>query len=198
MISQSFYTQEDVISLAQAFLGKFLCTQIDGKYTCGMIVETEAYKAPEDYGSHAFDNKRTNRTEAMFYQGGTAYVYLIYGVYKLFNIVTHKKDVAHAILIRGLEPVEGIDIMLMRRQMDRLKRNLTAGPGLLTEALGIELQHNKTTLTGEVIWIEDRGIIIPENQIIASPRVGLNITEPYKSIPWRFRIKDNPWTSPTK
>lgn len=197
-LSREFYTQTDVIGLSKKLLGKYLCTNIKGKYCSGMIVETEAYKAPEDHGSHAFGNLRTARTEAMFAKGGSAYVYLIYGIYKLFNVITHKEGVAHAILVRAIEPVEGTETMLYRRKMKDMKKNLCSGPGLLTQALGIDMTHNKTDLTGKMLWIEDRGKYIPPEQVICSPRVGLNISEPYKSIPWRFRIKDNPWTSSAK
>ncbi len=197
-LTKDFYLNDDVLDVAKQLLNKHLCTLINGELTVGKIVETEAYKAPEDMGSHAYNNKRTPRTAPFFMEGGIAYVYLIYGTYNLFNVITNKKDVPEAVLIRGVEPVEGVDIMLERRNMNTVARKLTAGPGLLSIALGIELEHNCCKLTGDQIWIEDRGCTTSKDNIIASPRVGMNIPEPWKSIPWRFRIKDSKWTSPAK
>lgn len=186
------------MDLAKQCLGKRLCTNIDGHYCSGIIVETEAYKAPEDMASHAFNNKKTPRTEPFFEKGGIGYVYLIYGTYKLFNIISNAEGIPHAILIRGLEPEEGIEVMMKRRKMSEVKRNLSAGPGLLSMALGIDLKHNRTDLQSNVIWLEDRGESVNEEHIICSPRVGMNIPEPWYSMPWRFRIKGNKWTSPAK
>lgn len=197
-LPRAFYLNKNIINISEKLLGNYLCTNIKGKYASGMITETEAYRAPEDFASHAFGNRRTSRNEAMFEEGGTAYVYLIYGIYNLFNVVTHKKDIPHCVLIRAIEPVEGIDIMLNRRKMNYLGKKLCSGPGLLTQALGIELKHNKTDLTKDQLWIENRSTYIHPKEILRSPRVGLNISEPYKSIPWRFRIKDNSWTSSAK
>jgi len=196
-LNPSFYTNNNVVDVANQLLGKVLCTHINGRLTKGRIVETEAYKAPEDMGSHAYKNKLTPRTAPFFEPGGIAYVYLIYGTYKLFNVITSNKY-PHAILIRGVEPLEGIDVMLKRRKMDTIKRNLTAGPGLLSMALGIDLKHNRTELQGNTIWIEDDSTTYTKKEIIASPRVGMNIPEPWYSIPWRFRVKDSQWTSPAK
>lgn len=198
-LSKSFYQRSDVPQIARELLGKKLCTHINNQYTSGIIVETEAYCAPEDPASHAFQNRFTKRTKPFFDAGGISYVYLIYGLYKLFNVVTNVENVPHAILIRGLEPIDGVDVMLERRKLTSIKRNLTGGPGLLSMALGIEMMHNQEPLNGDLIWIED-GPTLASNEICASPRVGLgkNVFEPYYSIPWRFRIKNNPFTSPAK
>lgn len=198
-LNLDFYQRADVVQIAKDLLGKKLCTHINGAFTSGIIVETEAYRAPEDPASHAFQNKLTPRTKAFFAQGGVAYVYLIYGMYNLFNVVTNVEGVPHAVLIRAIEPKEGVEVMLKRRKLDKVKRNLTGGPGILSIALGIELAHNFEPLDQNNIWIEGAENIA-ENKIIASPRVGMgeNVFEPYFSMPWRFRIKDNKFTSPAK
>lgn len=178
-------------------MGKHLCTQIDGVFTSGMIVETEAYRAPEDKASHAYNNRRTARTETMFKQGGICYIYLCYGIHHLFNIVTGGTGTAHAVLIRAVEPVAGIEHMLKRRKMNTPSRWLSGGPGLLTRALGINKNHNAISVSkSPTIWIEGRGSTIPSNMILASPRVGVDYAEECAEWPWRFRIKDNLWCSP--
>ena len=197
-LNEEFYTRSDVVELSKQLLGKHLCTNINNEYTEGKIVETEAYKAPKDRGSHAYGNKRTRRTEVFFNKGGIAYIYLIYGMYRLFNVITNLEGIPHAILIRAVEPIKGLEIMKRRRKINIVKRNLTAGPGLLSEAMGIEIKHNGTDLLGNTIWIEDRKEEIQAHKIIASSRVGMNFEGKYKTIPWRFRIKDNPWTNPAR
>jgi DNA-3-methyladenine glycosylase len=193
-----FYTREDVIQISKDLLGKFIYTDIDGKITGGMIVETEAYHGAEDRASHAFGNKKTPRTEPFFKEGGISYVYLCYGIHYLFNIITNKKDIPHAILIRAIEPKEGIEVMLHRRRMTKPLYNLTAGPGAISMALGITTKHNGIDLQGDVIWLEDNGIKFKEKDIIASPRVGVAYAKEYASKPWRFRVKGSLWTSKAK
>ena len=199
-ITKSFYLREDVVQISKDLLGKFLVTNFYGQLTVGKIVETEAYRAPDDKACHAYNNKRTKRTEVMFAEGGVAYVYLIYGMYHLFNVVTAKKDMAHAVLIRGVEPVENVETMLERRNFTKLKNNLTAGPGTLSIALGINKEHTGISLLDKksLIWIEDRGVIISEENIIASPRVGVGYAEECALWNWRFRVKDSKWTSKAK
>lgn len=199
-LSREFYTENDVVSIAQSLLGKVLCTRIHRQLTNGIIVETEAYHGPEDKASHAYGGRRTARTEIMYAQGGTAYIYLCYGIHHLFNVVTATEDVPHAILIRAIEPLEGIDLMMTRRRMSSLSQSLTAGPGSLSVALGLD-----TTMSGmdlvrrnSPVWIEDRGRDILETQIIASPRVGVGYAKEWADRPWRFRIRDNAWTSRAK
>src|SRR5690606_33584438 len=123
--------------ISKDLLGKSLLTKIDGRLTGGMIVETEAYRAPEDKASHAFNNRRTPRTENFFNEGGVSYVYLCYGIHYLFNIITNLKDIPHAILIRAIQPEEGIETMLKRRKKTKPTFDLTAGPGSMSMALGI-------------------------------------------------------------
>ncbi len=198
-LSNSFYTNQDVLSISKALLGKFLVTKLNSNtITSGMIVETEAYRGPEDKASHAYGNRRTVRTETMYCHGGCAYIYLCYGMHNLFNIVTAIKDIPHAVLIRAIEPIDGIPVMLKRRHLTNICPNLTAGPGSLTKALGITVEHDKMDLCGEKIWLEDRGIKISASQIETGPRVGIAYAKEHAKLPWRFKIKTNPWVSKAK
>lgn len=200
-LDTDFFRRNDVTNMARELLGTVLRTSFDGSHTSGIIVETEAYRAPEDKASHAYNNRRTKRTETMFRDGGISYVYLCYGIHHLFNIVTATENVAHAILIRAIQPIEGEDVMLARRGMARLLPRTTAGPGSLTKALGINTNHNGLDLTDNQgpIWIEDPGIDKDQPiDIIASPRVGVDYAEECAAWPWRFRIRGSKWTSPAK
>ena len=198
-LPKTFYTNTNVLAISKALLGKFLVTKLNSNtITAGMIVETEAYCGPEDKASHAYGDKRTARTETMFFDGGYAYIYLCYGMHNLFNIVTATKDVPHAVLIRAIEPTEGIPLMLRRRNLKQNGPKLTAGPGSLTKALGITVRHDKTDLCGEKIWLEDRGIKIPSAKIETGPRVGVAYAKEHAKLPWRFKIKNNPWVSMAK
>lgn len=191
----SFYQHGDVNGLAISLLGKHLCTLIDGKLTVGVIVETEAYKGVEDKASHAYGGRFTDRTKVMYEEGGLSYVYLCYGIHHLFNVVTAAKGVPHAVLIRGLEPVSGLDVMLERRGMAVLKPNLTAGPGALAKAMGIDRNLNAKDLLGDEIWIEDAGVEILPEDIVACPRVGVDYAADHALLPWRYYLKGNKYVS---
>ena len=171
-LPRSFYLREDVIQVAKDLLGKYLFTRIDGLLTGGIITETEAYAGVEDRASHAFGGRRTARNEMMYAVGGTAYVYLCYGIHSLFNVVTNEKEIPHAILIRAIHPTHGIDTMLRRRRMTELRKNLSGGPGTVAEALGIRIDHSKSNLIGKEIWIEDKGIVVTNKDIALSKRIG--------------------------
>ncbi|HSY62930.1 MAG TPA: DNA-3-methyladenine glycosylase [Cytophaga sp.] len=192
-LPESFYIREDVLQLSKELLGKVLVTNIDGMYTSGMITETEAYRAPEDKASHAYNHRRTPRTEIFYHRGGIGYVYLCYGIHNLFNVVTNQESIPHAILIRSLEPVDGIETMMIRRKKTKPDKTLTTGPGALSQALGINKLHNKISLTGDTIWIEDRHIQV--DQIEETTRVGIDYAEEYKDKLWRYYIKGNKWVS---
>lgn len=154
-----------------------------------MIIETEAYKGAEDQACHAYNNRRTKRTEVMFSPGGVAYVYFCYGMHHLFNIVTHKENIPHAILIRALKPTHGIETMLKRRKKASIDKTLSNGPATTTQALGIHTNHSGLDLTGDQIWLEDHGISIPKIQILATPRIGIDYAGKDKDLPYRFLIK---------
>ena len=199
IIPSSFYQRDDVVQISREFLGKYLMVDIDGEVAGGMIVETEAYSHVGDKACHSHLNRRTTRTEVMYRPGGVAYVYKVYGFHYLFNMITNVKDKPDAVLVRAIEPTLGLEVMQRRRNLPEVMPRLTAGPGMLTQALGITKQHYGISLTtGDTIWIEDRGVVIKEDQVIASPRVGIDYAGEDAQLPWRFRVKDSRWTSKAK
>lgn len=191
----SFYQNEDVNTLAIQLLGKQLFTLVNGQLTAGTIVETEAYKGVVDKASHAYGGRFTPRTKVMYNPGGLSYVYLCYGIHHLFNVVTAPAGTPHAVLIRGLEPVTGVNIMLQRRNMAVLKPNLTAGPGALAKAMGIDKLLNEKDLLGDEIWIEDLGQRFGSEAIAAVPRIGVDYAADHALLPWRYYIKGNRYVS---
>lgn len=195
---RDFFLREDVVQISKDLLGMHLITYFDGLRTTGKIVEVEAYRGPDDKACHAYNNRRTPRTEVMYGQGGTAYVYLCYGIHHLFNIVTAPRDKAHAVLIRAIEPLENIEIMLERRGMDRIQPRLSAGPGALSQALGIKTDWNGTDLLepDSPIWLEapDENKRTSE-KIVASPRIGVESSGFAATWPWRFFYPNNRWVT---
>lgn len=191
-LDKSFFLRDSVTEVARELIGKTLYTNFDKQLTAGIVVETEAYSYTEK-ACHAYNNRRTARTETLFKVGGTCYVYLCYGIHKLFNIVTNDEGTAEAVLIRAVEPVEGVNTMLYRRGFDVKSTALTSGPGKLSQALGINLKHDKTMLFGGDIWLEDNGV--GKGMVVESPRIGVAYAEEDALLPWRFTIKNNPWVS---
>ncbi len=190
-----FYQQDDVVSIARQLLGKHVYSLIDGSLTGGIIVETEAYRGPDDRGSHAYNDKRTPRNEMMYSAGGVAYMYICYGIHDMLNIVTGAHGISHAALIRAIEPIEGLDIMRARRGIFNQDRRLCQGPGALAKALGLTKLHNGADLQGDDVWLTDEGITYSDDEVIASARVGMNFDGPYKTIPWRFYVRGNQFVS---
>lgn len=199
-LPRRFLLEDDVVGIAKSLLGKVLCTHIDDTFTAGIIVEAEAYRGPEDRASHAFGMRRTARTEPMYARGGTAYIYLCYGIHHLFNIVTAREGIPHAILIRAIEPQDGIDAMLARRGLDKPAYKLTSGPGALASALGLTTAVSGTDMfdRASTVWLEDRGIRVQEKSILARPRVGVAYAGEDADLLWRFSIRDNPWAGKVK
>lgn len=194
-LPQQFYQGDDVVAISRALIGKYLFTYIDGAITGGYIVETEAYNGVIDRASHAFGNRLTPRTKTMFEHGGIAYVYLCYGIHEMFNVVTSVEGQPHAILIRAINPTDGLDIMQFRRNMPVVKPTITSGPGSVAKALGISRTVNAVSLQGDEIWIEDRGLVIDADQIAAVPRVGVDYAGEDALLPYRFYVKGNPYVS---
>lgn len=191
-----FYTRDDVATIARDLLGKVLCTDLNGEgLTAGMIVEVEAYAGRDDKACHANAGRRTKRTEIMYAGGGVAYVYFIYGMYHLFNVVSNAIGTADAILVRALEPVAGISLMKKRRNLKEQDKRLTSGPGVLSQALGITTDLYGESLMGEKIWIEDHRKTIEEKDIVRTVRVGIDYAGDDAGKDWRFYIKENPWVS---
>lgn len=191
----AFYQRENVLMIARELLGKLLVTWWNGKLTSGRIVETEAYNGAVDKASHAFGERRTKRTEVMFGPGGFTYVYLCYGIHHLFNVVTNLEGIPHAVLIRGIEPVAGMEYMLER--MNKLKPDYTVGkgPGNVSKALGIHTIHTGYSLLGDEIFVADDGIVLEPSQIIASKRIGVDYAAEDAQLPYRFYVKGNAFVS---
>ena len=199
----SFYQRKNILQVAKDLLGKTLVTKWKGVVTSGRIVEVEAYEGIIDKASHAFGGKRTKRNKVMYAGGGAAYVYLCYGIHHLFNIVTHGKDTPHAILIRALEPIKGIDEMLKRtgkKKPDsyRVDNTMTRGPGNLSKALGITTLHSGHSLQSKELYIADDGFIYSPKDIISSPRIGVDYAGKDALLPYRFYVKGNPFVSGKK
>lgn len=194
----SFYCRKNVVLIAKELIGKIVVTQFNGIITAGRIVETEAYNGIVDKASHAFGGRRTNRTEVMYANGGVAYVYLCYGIHHLFNVVTNVNDVPHAVLIRAVEPIMGIDEMLKRTNKIKADFTLTKGPGNVSKALGIQTIHSGFDLNSDEIFIASDDFLILKNSIKATARIGVNYAGEDALLPYRFIISSNKYVSGKK
>ena len=197
-LGSTFYDRPGVVRVARDLLGKVLVTEFDGQRTSGRIVEVEAYNGEVDRASHAWSGRRTRRTEVMYGAGGTAYVYLIYGIHHLFNVVTNRRGVPHAVLVRGLEPLEGIPVMLQRAGKQFLDHTLTRGPGNLSKAMGLLTLHTGMSLMGEEVWIGDDGFRMRPSAKGVTARIGVDYAGEDALLPYRFFIKGNPYVSGKK
>jgi DNA-3-methyladenine glycosylase len=193
-LPRDFYTRPNVVTVARELLGKLLVVPArDGRRVSGIIVETEAYCGPMDRAAHSYGGRRTKRTETMYGVGGTAYVFFVYGMYNQFNVVTNVADAPHAVLIRALEPAEGIELIRKRRH-GQPDHNLTNGPGKLCIALGIDRRLDAADLLGDRVWLEDAAQS-PRSRIRSGPRVGIDYAQEWVDKPWRFWLKGNPHVS---
>jgi DNA-3-methyladenine glycosylase len=198
-LPESFFQRPDVLAIARELLGKHVFTRIDGELTGGRIVETEAYRHLGDPSITMHLQRKAKQAQALYQPGGHAYLYTVYRVHTLFNITTHDAEHPDAVLIRAIEPLEGIEVMLRRRGLAAVARNLTAGPGVLSQALGLTPALNGELVIGPHIWFEDANETISDEQVVASSRVGLEYAGVEAvALPWRFRVKDSKWTSPAK
>ena len=191
----SFYQRNNVLEIAKDLLGKLLVTKFDDITTSARIVEVEAYAGVNDKASHAVGGRRTERNEIMYAKGGFTYVYLCYGIHHLFNVVTNEKNIPHAILIRGVEPLKGINKILERTGKEKLDKTLTRGPGNVSKALGIHTTHSGMSLLSKEIFIADDGFIYSKKEIASSPRIGVDYAGDHALLPYRFYIKGNPFVS---
>lgn len=182
-LKESFYLRSDVVAIARELLGKRLCVQSNEGILSATIVETEAYSYLEK-ACHAYNNRRTKRTETLFARGGLSYVYLCYGIHRLFNVVTNVEGKAEAVLIRAVEPDGNLETMRTRRGVSS-DYQLTSGPGKLSEALNISLTHNGETLLGDSIWLED-GESPVAHDIVETTRIGVAYAKEDALLPWRF------------
>ncbi len=195
VINQNYYTQP-TLTVARTLLGQRLVREINGRQLIATIVETEAYIGPADTACHA-SKGRTPRTEVMFGPPGRAYVYLVYGMHSMLNLVTEEENFPAAVLIRAVEPVAGLEIMQQNRPLKQAKsENLTNGPGKLCRALAIDRGLNNWNLTlGQTLWLETANTV-PEEAVAAGPRIGIDYArEPDRLAPWRFWIKGNGFVS---
>jgi len=186
LLPLTYYQSSDVVALARDLLGKYLFTNINGQLSGGIITEAEAYKGVGDKASHSYGGRRTARNEMMYHAGGVAYVYFCYGMHNMFNVVTNIDNEPEAVLIRAIYPTHGEELMLQRLHKSRMTPALTNGPGKLTKALGITRELNGFSLLSEKIWIEDRGLHIPDNQVQITPRIGVDYAGDDALLPYRF------------
>lgn len=199
-LEKEFYTR-DTLDVAKDLLGKYLVVDQKDKKMIVRIVETEGYIGPIDKASHTYNNRRTKRTEVMYYSGGHVYIYQIYGLYFCLNIVTEDETVGTAVLIRGGEPIEGLEQMAVNRYdkgynelSNKEKKNLTNGPGKLCKALALDKTRNGESLLNDEIYICE---MIPDEKIemIHTKRVNIDYAEEAKDYNWRFYIKNNKFVS---
>jgi DNA-3-methyladenine glycosylase len=190
-----FYQRTNVLKIAQELLGKILVTRWDGKITSARIVETEAYAGVGDRASHAYGERRTKRNEIMYAEGGYSYVYLCYGIHHLFNVVTNARGIPHAILIRGGEPLEGIEEMLTRTGKSKPDFTLTRGPGNIARALGITTEHSGISLRSKTLFIADDGFRYSSKEIGKSARIGVDYAGEDALLDYRFFVRNNPYVS---
>lgn len=192
LLPASYYQHHNVVEIARDLLGKTLLTKINNKLTGGIITETEAYAGVIDKAAHSYGGRRTKRTETMYSEGGVSYVFLCYGIHHLFNIVTNKKDVPEAVLIRAIYPTVGVAEILKRRNATTVTKNLCVGPGKVSAALGINKFHDNISLAGKTIWLEDTGIKIKSKDIHVGPRIGVDYAGDDALLPYRFWIEKIP------
>ena len=191
----SFYNRKDVVSIARELLGKIIITRFDDNITSGRIVETEAYVGLADKASHAFAGKRTSRNEHMYASPATAYVYICYGMHQMFNIVTNEKEIPDAVLVRAVEPLQGIKIMLQRTGKSKADYTLTKGPGNVGKALGISKQHSGLYLLDNEIYLMSDKFILNETEIGISKRIGVESAGADALLPYRFYVRGNKYVS---
>jgi DNA-3-methyladenine glycosylase len=188
-LTRRFYEGADVVRIARDLIGKIIVTRIDGSETSARIVETEAYAGVTDRASHAYGGRRTGRTEVIYARGGTAYVYLCYGIHHLFNVVTHEADTPHAVLIRGVEPLKGVVRMLERTGKSAGDHSLGRGPGNVSKALGITTALTGESLLGDLVFIAGDGYAYNPDDIIATPRIGVDYAGEDALLLYRFSVK---------
>jgi DNA-3-methyladenine glycosylase len=192
----AFYDRHNVVQIAKELLGKIVVTNINSKITSGIIVETEAYVALTDKASHTFNGKRTARNEHMYAAPGTTYIYICYGMHQMLNVITNKKEMPDAVLIRAIEPVDGITTMLKRTGKQKLDNTLTKGPGNVGKALGISKEFSGISFLDDVITIYANDIFtLPDENIGISKRIGVESAGKDALLPYRFYIKGNKFVS---
>lgn len=195
-LSKVFFQGDDVVRITKQLLGKIITTNFEGKLTSGRIVEAEAYRHIDDEASHARRGTRTNRNEHMYASGGVMYVYICYGLHHMVNVVTNIYGIPDAILIRAIEPLSGLDIMAIRTGKKITDKTITKGPGNVAKSLGVYKKHSgKSFMIADEIFITDSELILEENDIVTSPRIGVDGAGKDALLPYRFFIKGNKYVS---
>ncbi len=197
-LDRSFYSRKNVLEIARDLLGKILVTQLNGIYSSGRIVETEAYAGVNDRASHAFGGKRTARSEHLYGDPGTVYIYICYGMHHLFNVITNKKNIPHGVLIRALEPMEGIEHMLNRSGKLTADYSLTKGPGNLSRAMGMTKNYSGGNVFSDEIFIVDDGLRYKKDDIVTTKRIGVDGAGKDANLLYRFIVRGNPYVSAKK
>jgi DNA-3-methyladenine glycosylase len=185
-LTKEYFLGNDVLAIARDLLGKSLFTRVDGQLTGGLICEVEAYIGTDDRASHAYGGRRTRRNEMMYHEGGVAYIYLCYGMHHLLNFVTNADGIPDAILIRGIIPTHGEELMLQRTGKRKVTPDIGIGPGKVSKLLGLTVAGNGLSLCGDTLWIEDRGTFVPNNQVETTPRIGVDYAGEDALLPYRF------------
>lgn len=197
-LERSFYERK-TLNVARELLGCVLVRITPEGATKGRIVETEAYMGPEDKGAHSYKGRHTLRMNPLYETGGFAYIYQLHGYNYCINVVTQKKDMPQAVLIRAVEPVEGLELMIRRRKIDISKKsklkNLTNGPSKLCQAMDIDTSLNGIDLCGYELFITRRNGLRSDEEIVATKRIHIDYAEEYKDKPWRFLLKGNEFVS---
>ena len=195
ILPYSFYSRPDVLLIARELLGKLLVSRMNGITTSAVIYETEAYNGVIDKASHAFGGRRTPRTEIMYRDGGIAYIYLCYGMHSLFNVVTNKEGIPHAVLVRAVQPLENSLIILHRTGKPKIVKGIGDGPGKVSKLMGIHFSHTGSSLLKKPgprqdgIWIEVRGILVNDAAVAALPRIGVEYAGEDAKLLYRFRTE---------
>jgi DNA-3-methyladenine glycosylase len=189
ILSRDFYDRDTEI-VSRELLGAVLECETDEGRASGIIVETEAYIGEHDAACHAASG-RTRRTEPLYGAPGNAYVYFIYGMHWCINAVTRAEGLPSAVLIRALEPVEGLELMRRRRPRARSDRELTNGPGKLCAALGVDSRMNGLSLQRHPVVIR-AGKAVPDDDVAITPRIGISVAAEW---PLRYFVSDNPFVS---
>lgn len=188
---REFYLRADVVAIARDLLGKIILVGEGNEQVGAIISETEAYAGEADRASHAWNGRRTSRTEVMYGEGGHAYVYLCYGIHSLFNIVTNKAGIPHAVLLRAVVPYLNIASMEHNRGMDVKRKGFANGPGKLSSALGITMSDDGEDLVFGRVRIADIGIEVTGDSILSGPRIGVDYAGEDAQLPYRFLINES-------
>jgi DNA-3-methyladenine glycosylase len=198
-LGRDFYTRADTLAVARELLGKRLVVpDAAGRRVSGRVVEVEAYLGVEDRAAHSYGGRRTRRTETMYAVGGAAYVFFVYGMHHQFNVVTGPAGQPHAVLVRAVEPDEGVELMKGRRPVSK-QRELTSGPGKLCRALALDLSFDGEDLTtSRRVWLEETGETYAPQQVADGPRIGVDYAGEDALRPWRFWVKGNEYVSRKK